>query len=144
DVSKINSDGISKRNRGPIKEVWGEVQGLVQMIADPKVAWKEKSIALAAIIYLVSPVDAIPDIIPIAGLADDFTIIMFAVNQLKDVIVKYIGSKDYQKELEHEKELKIIEEGEKRTISQYQLMTTLVVSSALLILACLVVIAIKA
>ncbi len=38
-----------------------------------------KSIIIGALIYLISPVDAIPDIIPIAGLSDDIAVISGAL-----------------------------------------------------------------
>ena len=51
------------------------------------------SIAVGALIYLVSPIDVVPDFLPVIGLLDDATVIGFAVKQLKDEIKKYRMSK---------------------------------------------------
>lgn len=45
-------------------------------------------LALAALIYLVSPIDAVPDVIP-GGLLDDAAILAYAIKQLRDELVKY-------------------------------------------------------
>jgi uncharacterized membrane protein YkvA (DUF1232 family) len=42
----------------------------------------QKAIALAALLYLISPFDAVPDWIPLAGLIDDLGVATFALNYL--------------------------------------------------------------
>lgn len=39
---------------------------------------------IAVLLYFVSPIDFIPDFIPILGLTDDFALIMWLFNSLKD------------------------------------------------------------
>ncbi len=46
------------------------------------------ALAVAAIIYVISPLDIIPDIIP-TGLLDDATIIAWAIVQLNSELEKY-------------------------------------------------------
>jgi uncharacterized membrane protein YkvA (DUF1232 family) len=48
-----------------------------------------KSIAIGALVYLVSPIDAIPDAIPFAGLLDDVGVIAAAVAKLAQELSKY-------------------------------------------------------
>ncbi|MCJ8278397.1 MAG: YkvA family protein, partial [Rivularia sp. ALOHA_DT_140] len=67
DIQKI-TEKLPSMNRGPIKEIWPKIQSLFQMVLDPKAGWTSKVLAIGALLYLVSPFDAIPDIIPIAGL----------------------------------------------------------------------------
>jgi uncharacterized membrane protein YkvA (DUF1232 family) len=88
DVKKIerNLPGMKK---GSIQEVWGKVQGLSKAVIDPRVAWQEKSIAVGALLYLVSPVDLIPDTIPVVGLIDDAGVISAAAKTLANVLSKY-------------------------------------------------------
>lgn len=47
-------------------------------LRDPRVPWYAKITGLAAILYLVSPVDLIPDVIPVIGWLDDFAMLPLA------------------------------------------------------------------
>jgi len=47
------------------------------------------SVIVATIAYVVSPLDAIPDLVPILGWMDDATIVAYAVSKLTDEIQKY-------------------------------------------------------
>jgi uncharacterized membrane protein YkvA (DUF1232 family) len=42
---------------------------------DPKTPWYSKLSSLGAIFYLLSPIDIIPDFIPVAGYLDDLVIV---------------------------------------------------------------------
>ena len=42
---------------------------------DPRTPWYSKLTALAAVLYLLSPIDLIPDFIPVAGFIDDLVIV---------------------------------------------------------------------
>ncbi|WP_051959773.1 YkvA family protein [Sphingobacterium sp. ML3W] len=47
------------------------------------------SVIVATIAYVVSPLDAIPDVIPVLGWVDDITIIGYAITKLSEEISKY-------------------------------------------------------
>lgn len=47
------------------------------------------SIIAATIAYVISPLDAMPDMIPLMGWMDDVTIVAYAVSKLTDEIKKY-------------------------------------------------------
>lgn len=47
------------------------------------------SIIVGTILYVLSPIDAIPDVIPVAGWLDDITIVGYALSKLSDEIKKY-------------------------------------------------------
>lgn len=53
------------------------------------VPWKTMAILLAAIIYFVNPLDLLPDMIPIAGLTDDFAVLVWVYNALGTEIEKF-------------------------------------------------------
>lgn len=47
------------------------------------------SIVVGTILYVVSPVDAIPDFLPLLGWMDDVTIVGYAIKRLSSEITKY-------------------------------------------------------
>jgi len=47
------------------------------------------SIISAAILYVVSPIDAIPDLIPFFGWTDDIAVVGFAMKHLSEVLFDY-------------------------------------------------------
>ena len=58
----------------------------------PLPAWAIAAI-IGAIIYVISPLDAVPDIIPIAGWVDDGAVVAAAVKALEEVIKAFIKYK---------------------------------------------------
>ena len=90
DVKKI-AGKLDSMKKGPIAEIWDSVMALWKMIKDPHAAWGAKALAIGALLYLVSPVDAIPDIIPVVGFTDDVGVIVAAVAALADSLNKYKG-----------------------------------------------------
>lgn len=55
---------------------------LCKLVADPRVGAAGKLKLGAAIAYVVSPIDLIPDLIPVAGVTDDLGIVLLALNDL--------------------------------------------------------------
>ena len=66
-----------------IKEKWfrktheltADSYALYLAARDPRVPWYAKLLASAVVIYAVSPIDLIPDFIPVLGLLDDMIIV---------------------------------------------------------------------
>lgn len=87
-VGKIDAK-LLRMHRGRIGKIWTDVQALWAMIKDPAAAWPSKAIAIGALLYLVSPFDAIPDFIPFFGLSDDAGVILAAVASLSIALAKY-------------------------------------------------------
>ena len=55
----------------------------------PEGAIGEKAAAIGALVYLVSPLDAEPDVIPVAGLVDDVAVILSVVKMLADALKQH-------------------------------------------------------
>jgi len=81
-IEDIDESLLMKMKRGPINKIWYQVMNLWDTVRDPKTEKKIKAICIGALIYLISPIDAIPDVIPFLGLTDDAGIIAFAISQL--------------------------------------------------------------
>ena len=81
-------------NRGPVVKIWDKVQVLWRFIKDPDVAWGKKATAVGSLIYLISPLDAVPDFIPAGGLLDDVAVILFVAQMLAESLKAY-GADDW-------------------------------------------------
>ena len=51
--------------------------------------WKSVVLIVAGLVYFVSPVDIIPDFIPMSGLIDDVSIILWIFSTLQEDIEQY-------------------------------------------------------
>lgn len=82
------------------KEIISETFKLFYLILEKKVPIRAKAIAIAALGYFISPVDAIPDIAPLIGYVDDLGVITLAITQLKKHISSTIEKKAENKTAE--------------------------------------------
>jgi uncharacterized membrane protein YkvA (DUF1232 family) len=88
-IPKIKAK-LGNMKRGAITEIWPKVQALWALAKDPEGSWKAKASAIGALAYLVAPIDAIPDVIPFAGLTDDVVVILFAISKIGPELKKYV------------------------------------------------------
>lgn len=98
DVNKILKEAMSKADRlddGPIKEFISDLFLLIGLVKDWIIKeYREIPIGsvvsiLGAIIYFVSPIDAIPDFIPFIGYVDDAFVISLILKQVHKDLQKY-------------------------------------------------------
>ena len=57
------------------KALKAELLALHYACADPRTSWAPKAIILFALAYALSPIDLIPDFIPVLGVLDDLIIV---------------------------------------------------------------------
>ena len=55
---------------------------LYYTLQSPKVSATNKAMIIGALGYLISPIDVVPDAIPIAGLADDLGVLVFVLKKV--------------------------------------------------------------
>lgn len=55
---------------------------LYYTLQSDKITMKDKAIIVGALGYLISPLDVIPDAIPIAGLGDDLAVLVYVLNKV--------------------------------------------------------------
>ena len=55
---------------------------LYYTLESPKVSLKDKAYIIGALGYLISPLDVVPDAIPIAGLSDDLAVLVFVLQRV--------------------------------------------------------------
>lgn len=62
---------------------------LFSYMTDPEVHWAKKTIVVAALLYFIIPIDAIPDLAPIAGYLDDMGVVGAAIKYLGTQLNRY-------------------------------------------------------
>lgn len=87
---------------------------LFYMIKDPRADLGVKGAAVLALLYFISPVDAIPDVVPVAGLMDDAAVISTALMILGGLIKPYLQLADdwYHKGAKLKDEPEVIKDAE--------------------------------
>lgn len=82
-------------NSEKLKDVWGNIQIFINCVRDwmsgdyRDISKSTILIVVAALLYLVSPLDLVSDFIPLTGLVDDVTIIGFVFKQVSEDLEKY-------------------------------------------------------
>lgn len=55
---------------------------LVRLMRDERVPWHGKAVAAGAAAYVVSPIDVLPDVVPVIGKLDDVFLVVRALRHL--------------------------------------------------------------
>ena len=90
----------SLTEHGPLSktEVKDSIKNLYDMLKDKdrfKLDKKYLAVIIGTLIYVISPIDLVPDVIPVLGLLDDAAIIAAATGAISNIIIKY---KEWKKE----------------------------------------------
>jgi uncharacterized membrane protein YkvA (DUF1232 family) len=90
-VNKLKHVGF----KGNLSEFQGSVQLLVRMVKAysngtyKNLPWKSLVSIVAVLIYFVSPIDLIPDFLPVIGITDDIALVLWLIKTLGDDINKF-------------------------------------------------------
>lgn len=112
-AKKLVDEAMKKakgKNKGPLGEVWRYLTALIRLTRAyfnkryTDVPWQTIVLAIAAIIYFVSPIDLIPDFIVGAGYLDDAAVISFVVASIKADLDNFLDWEDDQKMQEDQSE----------------------------------------
>ncbi|MFA0962741.1 YkvA family protein [Roseivirga sp. BDSF3-8] len=82
-------------NGDKIESFMSQVQTFIRMISAYRkgtyrgINVKSVVIIVAALLYFIMPIDLIPDFIPVVGLLDDFTIVMYVFKKLNEEIDEF-------------------------------------------------------
>lgn len=95
--NEFSEDGFWKSIKKYAKKIGGESLHkafcLWLVVKEENVPAKAKAIAVGALGYLISPLDAIPDITPVIGFSDDILVIAGAFVVLASYITKEISTR---------------------------------------------------
>ncbi|WP_456325151.1 YkvA family protein [Desulfonauticus submarinus] len=83
-----------------LEEIWQAIVDMWNMLKDFRegryeLPWKTIAAIVAALLYFISPVDLLPDFIPVLGYLDDAVVIGFALKLIQNDLEKY---RQYKKE----------------------------------------------
>ena len=67
-----------ERLRGWARNIKRDVHALYLSARDPRVPWYAKAVAVVVAAYALSPIDLIPDFIPVLGYLDDLILVPLA------------------------------------------------------------------
>jgi uncharacterized membrane protein YkvA (DUF1232 family) len=70
---------MKERLRGWARRIKRDVHALYLAARDPRVPWYAKAAAMAVAAYALSPIDLIPDFIPVVGYLDDLVIVPLGI-----------------------------------------------------------------
>ena len=79
----------------PVKKIMGKLESLGKLLkyyangSYRSVSTKNIVAILAGLIYFVSPIDLVPDFLPVIGFADDIALILFIFNSVEEEITKF-------------------------------------------------------
>ncbi len=86
---------IESKIGGPLKKFLKDVELLFSLLKDfisgeyKEVPWHTITAVAAALIYILSPIDFIPDFIPVVGLTDDAFVFSLCLNLVREDLEKY-------------------------------------------------------
>jgi uncharacterized membrane protein YkvA (DUF1232 family) len=90
--TQVLAGGVDEKieqNKTRLFKLIGHLKALKNYLLDADVKWYRKSVVVAALVYFVTPLDAIPDFTPFAGFLDDLGVIAAAVKFLGNEIKGY-------------------------------------------------------
>jgi uncharacterized membrane protein YkvA (DUF1232 family) len=63
----------------PLRAIASQLRLAVRLVRDPAVPWLAKAVPLFAAAYIVSPLDFVPDVLPLVGQVDDIGLLLLAL-----------------------------------------------------------------
>lgn len=77
---KNNQSTLTPHSIGALTRIVRTLRLAWRLLSDSRVSILPKLIPLAAILYVISPIDLIPDLIPVLGQLDDLGIVILAIH----------------------------------------------------------------
>jgi uncharacterized membrane protein YkvA (DUF1232 family) len=81
-TGKFMAIAFNRKNWQRIKKIGSKIKALGKWSREPESAWTSLTIASFVCLYLISPEDYIPDVLPLVGLIDDFVVIISVISLL--------------------------------------------------------------
>lgn len=82
---------MDSMNRGPLEKIWDKVELLWDKFRSPETSKLDKTLIIGGLIYMVSPLDLVPDPIPVFGLMDDVSVLLAVFSRVMVCGVAAVG-----------------------------------------------------
>ncbi|TCO79349.1 YkvA family protein [Marinisporobacter balticus] len=73
-----------------IIKLFKRISVIHKLIKDPNVAFYKKIMVISGLIYFISPIDLVPEIVLGFGFIDDAVLILYIVSKISDELDRYI------------------------------------------------------
>jgi uncharacterized membrane protein YkvA (DUF1232 family) len=87
----------ARQHRNELQGVWVDLQALLRLVRAwargeyRKVPWRSVAVAVGALLYVLDPLDAIPDWIPGIGFLDDATMVALLVGSIRGDLRRFLS-----------------------------------------------------
>lgn len=81
---------------GPLAQAQGHIATMIRMVRAyiegrySRMPWRALAAIIGGLVYLVTPVDAIPDFLVMFGLADDVAVLLFVASQVREEMDRFL------------------------------------------------------
>lgn len=87
---KPTREPFSESLKVPIKKFFQQFRVIRRALRHPKVPWYAKAVAGCAVLYVFSPIQLIPNFIPIIGQMDDVLVVSLGIKFLRRCVPKEV------------------------------------------------------
>jgi uncharacterized membrane protein YkvA (DUF1232 family) len=98
---------------GPLADLWENLKTVFRLLQAyfskeyTTIPWGSIVLLVGAVIYFVSPLDLMPDWIPLAGFIDDAAVLVFVLRQINADLQRFLEWETQQKTVDPEKVIDI-------------------------------------
>lgn len=91
DIAANVAKKMDSMNRGPLEKIWDKVELLWDKFRSPETSKLDKALIIGGLIYMVSPLDLVPDPIPVFGFMDDVSVLLAVFSRVMVCGVAAVG-----------------------------------------------------
>jgi uncharacterized membrane protein YkvA (DUF1232 family) len=89
-VMNLESIAGNRNDPGFFRELWQQARLVYALLRDPEVPFYLKLLPFTAVLYLIFPLDLIPDLVPVFGQLDDLTVLLVGAKLFVDMSPPHI------------------------------------------------------
>lgn len=93
----------ARKHQNELKGVWADLQAMLRLVRAwarrdyRKVPWRTIAVAVGALLYVLDPLDAIPDWLPGIGFIDDAGMVALMVGTIRSDLAKFVDWEKFAK-----------------------------------------------